>query len=168
VQVRLSCSSKPLISIELLNALYSYNSETGEVVSLSNGSDLKRITIANGLSYYHGMIMRRDYKTHRVAWALHYGEWPELFIDHIDRNGLNNKIENLRLVTNSQNQQNRKINDNNRSGFKGVWAKCGKWQAKIQSSGVRYHLGVFSTPEDAHIAYCNAANSLNSEYARHA
>lgn len=59
---------------------------------------------------------------HRVIWEIINGEIPQgLCIDHIDGNGLNNKIDNLRLVTLSENQKNRRLNKNNSSGIAGVF-----------------------------------------------
>lgn len=59
---------------------------------------------------------------HRIVWELHNGQIPEgMCIDHIDGNGLNNRIENLRLATLSDNQKNSKIPKNNKTGYVGVY-----------------------------------------------
>ena len=65
--------------------------------------------------------------------------------DHIDGDTLNNQKRNLRVCTKSQNQHNRKISSNNKSGFKGVSynKKNKKWQADIQCNGVKIYLGYF-------------------------
>lgn len=91
----------------------------------------------------------------------------DLITDHIDGNGLNNTRANLRSVTHTQNMQNRQINRNSSSGFKGVsWdAERRLWSAAISSSGRRYKLGRFATKDEAAAAYASAAARLHGEYA---
>ena len=92
---------------------------------------------------------------------------PGLYIDHRDRNGLNNQRGNLRPATSQQNQGNCKINVNNTSGFRGVAiCKQNKWQAGIQESGHRVHLGYFDSPIDAARAYDIAAKAHFGDFAR--
>ena len=88
--------------------------------------------------------------------------------DHIDGNTLNNSRGNLRIATPSQNCRNQKIRINNKSGYKGVsWRKdTEKWAAYINFDGKKNHLGFFSTPEQAHAAYCSAAAKHHGEFAR--
>jgi hypothetical protein len=89
-------------------------------------------------------------------------------VDHIDHNGLNNCRSNLRIATHQQNQFNRKVGKNNKSGFKGVsWHKAsGRWIASIRASGVTHYLGIFDDPNDAHAAYCDASARLHGEFGR--
>jgi hypothetical protein len=91
-----------------------------------------------------------------------------LEVDHIDRNGLNNRRSNLRIATHAENQQNQGLRVNNTSGFKGVnWHKpMQKWRAYIQANGKLHHLGLYSTPEDAARAYDTAAITLHGDFAR--
>ncbi len=72
-------------------------------------------------------------------------------VDHIDNNKLNNKLANLRWVTKSQNNQNRLLYKNNKSGTKGVrWTEENqKWRAYIKINGKQIHLGYFINKEDA-------------------
>lgn len=90
--------------------------------------------------------------------------------DHINGNRLDNRKENLRAVTRSQNCMNRKISNlNNTSGYKGVvWHKVGKgyWKAYIKSNGKHIHLGLFEKKEDAAKAYDEAATLYFGEYAK--
>lgn len=53
--------------------------------------------------YRNGVFMGLALKAHRVCWALHYGEWPKGIVDHIDRCKTNNRIDNLRVVTQREN-----------------------------------------------------------------
>ena len=123
----------------------------------------------SGLQYRQLEVCGKTYRAHRIIFLMHHGYLPEQ-IDHIDGNGLNNDIENLRAATNSQNGSNRGAQKNNTSGFKGVgWhKKAQKWQASITSDGKRRHLGLFDTPEAAHQAYTAAATKLHKEFARFA
>ena len=92
------------------------------------------------------------YRSHRVAWLLYYGEWPSGIIDHRNTTKADNRIDNLRDVTQLENQTNRSgPNKNNTSGFLGVrWYKAGsKWQAYIRTMGKRIHLGYFDDKDDA-------------------
>ena len=58
--------------------------------------------------------------SHRVAWFLYHGEWPSGQIDHINGDGLDNRIDNLRCVSHSDNHKNRKIPSSNKTGVIGV------------------------------------------------
>ena len=95
---------------------------------------------------------------HRLIFLWHYGYFPKC-IDHIDTNSLNNKIENLREATVSQNLQNTPKRKTNTSGYKGVsWSKGRKsWTAQITINYKCRNLGVFDTKELAYEAYQNAA-----------
>lgn len=92
-----------------------------------------------------GQIFGRDYMAHRVAWAIHYGSWPSEMIDHINGIPADNRIVNLRCVSSSGNQKNKKLARNNKSGRCGVRfdIRTGKWVAHIKSQRKMYHLGSF-------------------------
>lgn len=90
---------------------------------------------------------------HRVAWLLHTGSWPELYLDHINGNRQDNRIENLRQVTYAENHKNQQLSGRNTSGHFGVYynPKCPKhpWQARISSYGKVDYLGSYVTKEEA-------------------
>lgn len=90
---------------------------------------------------------------HRVAWAMHYGEWPphNVDVDHINQVKHDNRIENLRLVTRRINVLNAKVRSNSRSGVSGVrWHKAtGKWAAAMCIHGQYAHIGLYPTIEEA-------------------
>lgn len=98
--------------------------------------------------YLAGAIFGRTYLAHRVIFALHYGYWPEI-TDHINGVRTDNRICNLRSVTPSENQRNRRISKNNKSGFTGVHASGEKWVAQINRNYKYRYLGRFSRIEDA-------------------
>jgi len=87
--------------------------------------------------------------------------------DHKNRNGLDNRKENLRVGTRSENMANR-TNPNNTSGYRGVvWVKRdSKWQAQIKVHGNTIYLGYFSTREDAGRAYDKIATRYFGEFAQ--
>ena len=93
----------------------------------------------------------RKLLAHRIIYAIIHGEMPEGEIDHIDGDRMNNRIENLREVSKSENQHNSKKRKDNSSGFPGViWhAQCRKWQAQICVDNQKIHLGYFKDHEDA-------------------
>lgn len=101
---------------------------------------------------------------HRVLFSLQHGDKME--VDHRDRNGLNNKRENIRLCEHKENMRNRKISKANKCGLKGVYASGNKWRAEIKFNGKKIHIGCFSTKEDAHDAYKKSASELHADFAR--
>ena len=93
---------------------------------------------------------------HRLAWFLHYGTLPINSIDHIDGNTSNNKIDNLRDVTNQQNQW----NQTKAKGYS--WDKsANKFRAAIKINGKKKHLGLFQTEQEARNAYLRAKETYH-------
>ena len=105
---------------------------------------------ANMNGYRRGRVFGIDYSAHRVAWAIHYGEWPNV-IDHINRVKSDNRILNLRSVTHSENLKNASMRKDNTSGHVGVyWREPGKnWLASIFDGSKVVHLGLFLKKDDA-------------------
>ena len=87
-------------------------------------------------------------------------------IDHIDGNGLNNLLSNLRLVTNQENIHNQKVSKVNSSGYKGVIALDTRWLARITVNMQRIRLGIFSSREEAALAYNDAAIKYFGKFAK--
>ena len=106
----------------------------------------------------HGKLL------HRIIME----EPEELVIDHINRNPLDNRRENLRIVTVQQNCMNQGIRKTNKSGVAGVcWHKnVNKWQAKIAYKYKQIHLGCFDTLEEATKARKDAEEEYFGEFAR--
>lgn len=110
----------------------------------------------------------RLYLAHRIIFFMHYGYFPE-FLDHKDGNRLNNKIENLRVASRSENNYNQKMRKDNTSGIKGVsFSKSHKkWRAFIQVDKQYKHLGYFDSAEKATKAIKKVRKQLHGEFARH-
>lgn len=105
----------------------------------------------NNRGYLMGRINKKAFSAHRVAWALFYGEWPSGQIDHINGDPLDNRIKNLRIVTNAENSRNFKLRIGNKTGVSGVrLLKCGKrYVAQIKVDYKPIHLGTFACIDDA-------------------
>jgi hypothetical protein len=109
---------------------------------------------------------RGSYLASRLAFIYMVGECPPL-VDHKDRNRQNDRWENLRGATRFENAHNSAMQSNNKSGFKGVdyRKERGKWRAMICVNRRPIHLGFFSSPEEAHAAYCAAAEKYHRDFA---
>jgi hypothetical protein len=86
-------------------------------------------------------------------------------IDHKNRNTLDNRKENLRECTYSENNINCGIKKNNTSGFKGVNKHANKWRAYIKYNNKQIHLGTFENIIEAALAYNKKAIELFGEFA---
>ncbi len=105
----------------------------------------------------------------RLAWAIHYGVWPEQEIDHINGVRDDDRIVNLRQATRRQNNYNRAADPDGASGIKGVSFSTAKqkWVAQINyPPGVnkQRYLGQFDLVDDAAAAYQRAARELHGEF----
>ena len=125
----------PLTS-EYVRELFDYDAETGRLSWKVYGKG-RRKDLAVGVSGSYGYprvkLKKSIHLVHRVVWLWWYGYTPENDIDHIDRDKSNNRIENLREVTQQCNSRNRGGDKRNTSGVTGVsWFKrTGKWCASI-------------------------------------
>jgi hypothetical protein len=108
------------------------------------------LTYADRYGYRMGMILKHRVKAHQVAWALHYGEWPSVAIDHVNGDTSDNRVENLRLSLNGENARNTRRRKDNSSGVTGVYPQPnGRFVAQITAHGKTRHIGSFDTLEAA-------------------
>ncbi len=153
------------LTAEYLRSILHYDPDTGIFtwkVRTSNRVKVGDIAGSqDGQGYLQVRVQSRDYLAHRLAWLYIRGEWPKDQIDHINRNRSDNRIANLREVTNKQNGQNASKSRSNTSGYPGIyWYKpYSKWRARITHNYKDIHLGYFSILEDA-IAARKAAEKL--------
>lgn len=162
----------PLPSQERLKELFDYNPDTG--VFTYKVKTCKKVRVGSLAGYKNGrnisiVIDRIKYKAHRLAWMYMTGDDPEDYIiDHRDRNAYNNRFSNLRKATQKQNARNRTTNACNVLGLKGVKLVNGcknRYEASITADSKVIYLGAFKTPEEAHQAYCEAADKYHGEFA---
>lgn len=159
------------LSFEEANRLLDYDPLTGIFVwKVYRGS--KRPGDLAGSAHTSGHVYietgGRSYHAARLAWLLTTGEYPKAFIDHKDTNPSNNKLTNLREASRAQNNRNVGITKRNTSGLKGAswYGPLAKWAAKIRVDGRLLHLGYFSTADEAHSVYVDAARKHFGEFAR--
>ena len=102
---------------------------------------------------------------HRLAWFYVYGTGPTGFIDHANGERGDNRISNLRDVTQEVNTANRVRPNKNKKDtkFLGAFKAGRKWCSRIHIGGKKHWLGMFDTAEEAHKAYCQARDGFLSE-----
>jgi hypothetical protein len=157
-----------LTQIELKKLLH-YNPETGIFIRLTRTRRIRSGAIAGGLDkcgYLIITINKKNYKAHRLAFLYVNGKFPEKDIDHINRIKSDNRMCNLREATQSQNQKNKSLYKNNKSGYKGVhWDGCNKrWVAQARINNIQQRLGSFKAIDEAVIAYQEFAKQKHGDF----
>ena len=160
-----------IITVERLREVIDYDHERGVFVRKVRLAQRHKVgdradyeVGSGGLKGYCMIgIDSRAYLAHRLAWLYVHGEWPENDIDHINGCRNDNRISNLRDVTNSVNRQNmRKSRSDSKSGLLGAATHLpGVFRARVQLKGRLYHIGVFDSAEKAHEAYVKAKRLLH-------
>lgn len=157
-----------IITQDELKELLHYNPDTGIFTRPHSGrkvgSNFKgylriAITLNNKNSHY---------LAHRLAWLYMYGEFPNGLLDHINGVRNDNRIINLRIASDAQNQWNSGKKPNNTSGFKGVsrFLNGERWKAEICINKKRYYLGLFNSALEAKVAYDNFAKEYQGDFYR--
>ncbi len=146
-----------------LRRAFSYDPCSGQIFSSSG----RKVGSKLPVGYIYITAKERKILAHRLAWFLHYGDWPHGQVDHINRNRTDNTLSNLRLASPAENAQNTGLKRSNTSGFPGVVrTKDGKWYAQIRAGGKRLWLGYFDEKELAATAYAVARNELHGHAER--
>ncbi len=149
---------------ERLLELFEYNPDVGSFKRLKNmGRNAKKDMIIFGTNNSKNYLLIRvdGYKitSHKLAWIISNGEIPKgLQIDHINRNRSDNRLCNLRAITQMENCHNQTLRSTNVSGYTGVFwhNQSKKWRSKITINYKHIHLGGFDTKEEAYQAYLDA------------
>jgi hypothetical protein len=128
--------------------------------------------LAGGLAntgYWRVNINGKKYQAHRLIYLMFHGHTPT-FVDHIDGDKTNNKIENLRAATREQNQHNRKVRRDNISGAKNVrWdKKAAKWRVIVsRPHSKQQHIGFFDDLDLAKFVASEHHDKYHGDFARH-
>lgn len=177
-------AKKPLPTPEQLRQLLRYDPETGRLFWKcrpdDNPNTLRRIvrnwnarfagkeafTSTRSDGYKVGMVGNRTFRAHRVIWAMVHSEWPEGEIDHIDCDRANNRIDNLRAASRTQNAHN--YAGRGSSKYRGVcWDQQNKkWACQIAIAGKQTRIGRFQSEIEAALAYDRAATEHFKDYAK--
>jgi hypothetical protein len=163
-----------MLTTERLREVLDYDPVTGIFIARVNlGGRMRARNVAGQIKtngYRCIGIDGRRYLAHRLVWLYVHGRWPVDQIDHINRDPSDNSLANLREARPIDNRGNTGIRQDNASGYKGV-SFCKnrrKWVAYLQIGHRNRNLGGFDTPEEAHLAYCEAAFRAFGEFARFA
>lgn len=151
---------KPLPPRDLVLSLLSYDPHTGicRPKLIRPGPQSNRGAI---------MINGKNYLIYRIIWLMYYGEPIPNEIDHKDGDRFNNRIDNLRAATHTQNLNNVKKYRNNTTGIKGVYMQNGRYKAAIGFNNKLIHLGYFDTLEEAIKARQDATIKLHGKFGNH-
>lgn len=149
-------SYKEDITVEKLKEMLGYDCDTGIFTRLKQDNGRKRFVgkPAGTKTPYGHLVIRIDggrCMAHRLAWLYVYGVFPKGNIDHINGDPSDNRISNLRDVSQAENLKNQRMRGDNTSGVLGVcWDKSrNKWKAQINVDGKNKGLGRYDSKDDA-------------------
>lgn len=162
-----------MLTHERLKELFTYDPETGVFTRRISRGPFQKGSVAGTEGRFASGIRcviwlgGKPYYRSRLAWFYMTGVWAEE-VDHRDRDTLNDRWNNLREATRSQNQANTKTYRNNKTGQRGVHYRpeIGRFRAVISENGRNRSLGHFDTLEEAAAAWRSAAVNAHGEFAR--
>jgi len=153
-------------------ALDLFEYKNGKLYWRVNASPLAQIGMEAGSPAASGHLKigykRRYYFAHRIVYLMFNGELPR-FIDHINNDPSDNRIENLRAATAAQNAMNKKLNRNSTSKIKNVhWcAKRNSWQVQMNIHGKYAYIGTFHDKDMAIFVASEYRDKYHREFANH-
>lgn len=163
------------LTAERVRQTLNYDPETGEFtwrIKKQRGVVGKSANILkvkeNGKRYFRIELAGKLHPAHRLAWFYTFNRWPVDEIDHLNGNGLDNRLANLREVVKGENAKNARLRADNVSGVTGVCRhkSTGKWQAQIKVNGQARYLGLFSNKQDA-VEAVKKAHEANGFHPNH-
>jgi len=177
-------ATKDLPSPEVLRQLLRYEPETGKLFWLTRGSEWfksRRAELSWNARYVgreagtsrgnHGYLqiglLGQNLMVHRVAFAIIENKWPADEVDHVNGVKLDNRAANLRAASRSQNQRNRSVRSDSKTGAKGVsiHRQSGLWRFRIQA-GATVVVGYRKTKDEAIAAHTAESARLHGEFGR--
>ncbi len=146
--------------------LFDYDNLTGDLLwkqYMGNRKIGSPAGFISGHGHLQTAINGRSYLNHRLIWLWVHGYFPENDIDHVNRDKLDNRLENLREISHQCNVRNSGNPKNNTSGIKGVcWANGRKkWVAFLTLNGKQISLGTYSDFDNAVCARLAGEQVLN-------
>jgi hypothetical protein len=172
---------KERMPVELVRELFSYKKSTGELiwrVAPSWGvkiGDRAGTVHTDETGYVSRQVgyKRRIYVASHLIWAWMTGEWPKRSIDHKNNDALDDRWENLREATQTEQMRNTRRFRTNTTGYKGVYRQEGRkhrdgkdyrWQIMVNGKKI-YSPVRFMTAKEAYDAYCAALPRFHGEFA---
>lgn len=153
-----------MITQELLKSIVSYDKETG----VFKRKDGLKFGFKDG-GYLRSEINGKNYYLHRLAWLYEYGEFPNSHLDHVNGDKTDNRIENLRKASRSENLCNVRKTKRNTSGYKNVTfhKESNKWRVVVSVDGKNKSFGLYEDIELADLVAIEARNKFHGQFANH-
>lgn len=148
--------------------LLEYDERTGVFYWKSDRRQMKAGTVAgnkNAKGYVRIVIDKKSYAAHRLVYMLTYGRWPASELDHINCVKTDNRLDNLREATRSQNLFNQPARKGSRTKVRGVYVCGNKYRVRITTNGRCVNVGCFENKELAELVYSEYARRIAGEFA---
>lgn len=159
-----------MLTLDRLKQLLSYSPTTGQWIWLRAHRKIKPGDRAGAkdAGYWRIKVDGKSYKASRLACFYMTGEWPPGDVDHKNLDRGDDRWENIRPATRSQNRANTRPEVRNTSGYKGVSfsKQHKKWRVNLKKDGRTIFIGLFSTKEEGACAYATAAKAHFGAFAR--